>query len=371
MTILRRRALCIDQTKSAALYLLTLRAHEIFEVAEVARINRSRSDELIGYQRAEVRRHVNDILDYLDGDNVLFPNSLILAFSPSVRFRRSRGPENDDGLAKAGILEIPLPLNGGQRPAWIVDGQQRALALARAERRDFPVPISAFVAETVGQQREQFLRINNTKPLPKSLVGELLPEVSLPLPGSLAAKRLPSEICGLLNTEPGSPFQGLIRRASTPPRSGAVITDTSVIEMIRESASSPAGCLFPYRNLATGETDVESMWSTLVLYWSEVKATFPEAWGRPPEQSRLMHGVGIRAMGRLMDKVMAVVRPDDELAAHHVAAAMAKVAPHCRWTDGSWEELGLRWCDVENTTRYQRLLANLLVRVYFDPGGER
>ena len=74
MKVLRRRALCIEQTKSGPLYLFTLRANEIFDVAEVTRINRSRSNELIGYQRAEVRQHVGDILEYLNGDDVLFPN---------------------------------------------------------------------------------------------------------------------------------------------------------------------------------------------------------------------------------------------------------------------------------------------------------
>ena len=365
MKVLRRRALCIEQTKSGPLYLLTLRADEIFEVAEVTRINRSRSNELIGYQRAEVRQHVEDILEYLNGDVVLFPNSLILALSSNVRFRRSRGPDNDDGLAKAGVLEIPIPASDGPKAAWIVDGQQRALALSRAERRDLPVPISAFVAETVNRQRDQFLRINNAKPLPRGLVAELLPEVSIPLPRTLAAKQLPSEICGLLNTETDSPFYGLIRRASTQRRSGAVITDTSIIEMLRESMGSPAGCLFPYRNLATGETDFESIWRLVIVYWNGVRDAFPEAWGQPPEQSRLMHGVGIRAMGRLMDKVMGAVRPVDPGAIAHVRSAMATIAPHCHWTSGAWDELSLQWNDVENTSRNQRLLANVLIRLYF------
>lgn len=364
ITALRRRALCLEQTKSSPLYLFTLRADEVFAIAEIARINRSRSDELIGYQRAEVRQHVEDILEYLNGDDVLFPNSLIMALSPMVRFRRSRGPENDDGLAKAGVLEIPLPVAGGTPPAWIVDGQQRALALSRAERRDLPVPVSAFVTETLSQQREQFLRVNNAKPLPRGLVAELLPEVSLPLPRPLAAKQLPSELCTLLNSEEGSPFIGLIKRASTPRRSGAVITDTSLIESLRESLATPGGCLFPYHNLATGETDLESIWKTLLLYWSAVRDAFPEAWGEPPEKSRLMHGVGIWAMGRLMDKVMGPVRQDDPNAGDHVAASIARVAPHCRWTAGCWEHLERRWNDLENTKRDQRLLANFLIRTY-------
>ena len=42
----------------------------------------------------------------------------------------------------------------------------------------------------------------------------------------------------------------------------------------------------------------------LVLYWSAVRDTFPEAWGKPPTESRLMHSAGIRAMGALMDQIM-------------------------------------------------------------------
>ncbi len=370
MRVIRRRALCIEQRKSGPLYLFTLRADEVFDVSDVTRIHRSRSNELIGYQRAEVRQHVEDILEYLNGDDVLFPNSLILALTPNVRFVRSRGPANDDGLAKAGTLEIPLPSDGGEKPAWIVDGQQRALALARAERRDLPVPISAFVAETVGQQRDQFLRINNAKPLPRGLVAELLPEVSLPLPRTLAAKQAPSKLCGLLNDRDDSPFHGLIRRASTPRGSGAVITDTSVIEMLRDSMTSPSGCLFPYRNLATGETDFDAIWCLVVAYWSGVRDAFPDAWGLPPEQSRLMHGVGIRAMGRLMDKVMGSAYPEQPEIDEHVSAAMSRIASHCRWTSGEWSELSMQWNDVENTTRNQRLLANVLIRLYLGGGSD-
>jgi hypothetical protein len=83
-----------------------------------------------------------------------------------------------------------------------------------------------------------------------------------------------------------------------------------VIKMLEESLRSSSGCLFPYRNVATGEADLEGIWAVLTVYWDAVRRTFPDAWGHPPTRSRLMHGVGIRAMGRLMDKVMATVQPD-------------------------------------------------------------
>ena len=40
-----------------------------------------------------------------------------------------------------------------------------------------------------------------------------------------------------------------------------------------------------------------------------MRDTFPDAWGKPAEQSRLMHGAGIRAMGRLMDRIMSALDP--------------------------------------------------------------
>lgn len=119
---------------------------------------------------------------------------------------------------------------------------------------------------------------------------------------------MPSAICDWLGRTPDSPFHGLVRRSSDGrKRRAAVVTDTSLIKVIEESLSSASGCLFPYRNIATGETDADGITAVLVAYWTAVRRVFPAAWGKPPAQSRLMHGAGVRAMGRLMDRVMAGV----------------------------------------------------------------
>lgn len=364
--ILRRRALCIEQALSGPLYLFALRADEIRQVADIARVNRSQANELIGYQRREIRDHVNEILEYLNSDDVLFPNALILALTTEFAFKRSRGPDNHDGLARAGVLEIPIPDDGLPRPAFIVDGQQRAKALAVADRHDYPVPISAFVAESVALQRDQFLRVNNAKPLPRGLVEELLPAALTPLPANLAHKRIPAELCELLDTEQDSPFHGLIKRPSKSGISTGVVTAGSIIEMLQDSLNSPGGCLFPLRNLATGESDFDRMWIALTTYWSAVRETFAEAWALPPSRSRLMHGAGIRAMGRLMDKVMVSVDLEDESAFDIVSEALAQVAPFCRWTSGTWDDLRLNWNEIENTPRHHKLLSNYLIRTYFN-----
>jgi DGQHR domain-containing protein len=349
------------------LYVFSLTAPEILQLTDISRVNRDDAGDLIGYQRPEVRQHVQEIVDYLDSDEVIFPNPIIIALPSTVRFTASRGTkpgsvERDD-VACTGMIHIPMPADGDSKPGWIVDGQQRTLALAKASHQDFPVLVTAFVTDKVDVQRDQFIRINNAKPLPRGLVTELLPTVSSPLPPRLAIKQAPSELCDLLNEQ--EPFVGLIRRPSTPKdqRTRAVITDTGIITMLQESLTA-GGCLFVHRNLTTGETDFLSVLKTVTIYWTCIRDTFPDAWGLPAERSRLMHGAGIRAMGRLMDYIMGPLDLHDESTPKHVMDELALIAPHCRWREGTWDELNRAWNGVENTPRDISELSSYLIRVY-------
>jgi len=104
------------------------------KISEISRVSRDDAGKLIGYQRPEVKKHIHDIVDYLNSDGILFPNSIILAMSSRAKFTSSRGPEVDDGCAVAGTIAIPIPSEGSEgevKPAWIVDGQQRTLALLK------------------------------------------------------------------------------------------------------------------------------------------------------------------------------------------------------------------------------------------------
>lgn len=96
-TLIRRRALRLRQHPKHPLYLFTLSAHELLQVADISRVSRDEAGKLLGYQRPEVRKHVKGIIDYLDSGEVLFPNSIILALSGDAVFREVRGPKVDDG----------------------------------------------------------------------------------------------------------------------------------------------------------------------------------------------------------------------------------------------------------------------------------
>jgi DGQHR domain-containing protein len=370
--VLRRRALLLEQSPDHPIYQLSLTGEEIQAIADISRVSRDDAGKLIGYQREEVRRHVEEIANYLNSDAVIFPNSIILAISSDVRFIKSRGPQIDDGPSAIGTLEIMIPRAGEQKPAWVVDGQQRSLALLKARDKSLRVPVNAFVADDVELQREQFLRVNNTKPLPRGLITELLPEVGGILPSRLAARQMPSKLTEQLNLQKDSPFLGMVRRASSDRDRQGVITDTSLVAALTESLNQPTGSLFPYRNLATGETDIDAIWAIVTTYWRAVSQVFPEAWGKPPARSRLMHGVGIRAMGRLMDRVMPTIDARDPKAVQHVMRELEVVVPICHWTDGVWDELGgLSWDALQNVPKHIRALSSLLIRTYVQAGTAR
>lgn len=366
--LIKRRALLLAQNKDHPLYQFSLTGRELGTIAQISRVGRDNADELIGYQRPEVKKHVQDIVEYLNGEDVIFPNAIILALNADVRFVASRGPNVSDGFAQSGTIEIPIPRNGSDVPAWIVDGQQRVIALSKSKRADLPIPVTAFLARNVGVQRDQFIRINNARPLPKGLLSELLPAVDGPLPMRLAAKKAPSIICDELNRNSASPFFGLIKRHSTlkdPKRANAVITDTSIMKMVEDSMATTSGILFPYRNVATGETDVAGMVAILSLYWMGVKNVFLQAWGKDPAQSRLMHGAGIRAMGKLMDRVMGAIDPREPDARNQIIEELELIAPYCRWTSGIWEEMEtMKWNAIQNTPKHIRMLSNHLIRIY-------
>jgi DGQHR domain-containing protein len=281
-----------------------------------------------------------------------------------VKFAASRGtkPTGDEGIAQSGTLTIPI-YEEGKRVAWIVDGQQRSLALSQATHRNIAVPVVGFVSDSLAVQREQFILVNKAKPLPMRLINELLPETAaIVLPRELAARKVPSELCNLLNRDPASPFYKLIKRASDRQSSAAIVTDTALVNVIRSSMNHPLGALAPYKASGHEGAEIEAMYRVLVTYWSAVKSVFPEAWGKDPRHSRLMHSAGLAAMGLLMDRIYARLSTEDDFAT--VQRELEKVAPACRWTKGTWESLGVAWNEIQNTPRDIKRLQDALVRAY-------
>lgn len=359
------RALRTEQSQGISVFAFFMPGAKIMQVADISRVERQDDDSLRGFQRREIRNHVKSIVQYLNQGRVLFPNAIILAMSPDVRFTGSRGP-TPNGLEKgiqAGLLSIPVRPEG-ERVAWIVDGQQRSLALSESSTPGLSVPVVGFVSDDLGVQREQFILVNKARPLPTRLINELLPETGgVVLPRDLASRKIPSELCNLLNKDKKSPFYRLIKRLSDANSDTAVITDTAVVTMIKNSITSPLGALSPFKPAGNESADIPAMYKTLITFWSAVKEVFPDAWGVPVHKSRLMHSAGIEAMGVLMDRVYArhSGKSDEAQAIKH---DLEKMARYCHWTSGTWDGIGLAWNEVQNTRRHIRSLSDALVRIH-------
>jgi DGQHR domain-containing protein len=360
-TTLAVRAVQTEQADKAV-YAFFVAGADLLKIAEISRVHRDGDGSLQGFQRKGIKSHVQAITEFLDKGPVLFPNAIILAISPRARFTQTRGgkPDGDVKSCQAGTLRIPLP-SDGSKAAWIVDGQQRSIALSQAKDKSFPVPVVAFVSEELSVHREQFILVNKAKPLDPRLINELLPEVDAVFPRDLSSRKVPSELVNRLRTSADSPFRGLIKRPSDDSPT-AVVIDSALIKAIRNSISSALGSLAPYKASGDCPADVDAMYGALVAYWSAVRSVFPDAWGRPPTESRLMHSAGIEAMSLLMDRIMSRAAPGTDLELH-ASEALRRIAPHCRWTCGRWQDLQRDWNEIQNVGRDIKLLSGHLARL--------
>jgi DGQHR domain-containing protein len=354
---LRLPALEIRQGPNRHLYSFAVDGKRLPEIATVSRIRRD-AGKLGGYQRPEALKHVRAIRRYLESPDAMMPNALVVAFDQRVTFEPLA--DADVGMeTRVGHLVVPLVGDDGEKPGWIVDGQQRSAALRDAEVDAFPVPVVGFVTGDMREQRSQFILVNNTKPLPTGLINELLPATDGELPVALLRRRYPATLLERLNFDQGSPFEGLIRTPTTPE---GVIKDTSILKMLE--ASITYGALYRFRDPVTGGGDMERMLEVLFDFWWAVRKTWPTEFGLPPRKSRLSHGAGIVALGYVMDAIVDRHGLEDEPLGEDVFRAdLALIKPHTRWTSGTWG-FGMRFDEIQVVPAHINHLADHLVAVY-------
>jgi DGQHR domain-containing protein len=361
LTELKLPALEIVQGHNRTFYSFAVDGKLLSKFATVSRIRRDGDDLVAGYQRAEVFSHISEIRNYIESKDPLLPNAIVLAFDHRVRFIAAEA--GDSSYSRWGTLIIPLSNSDEtSKPGLIVDGQQRAAAIREARIDSFPICATAFIANDDREQREQFILVNSTKPLPKGLIYELLPTTEMKLPVLLQRRRFPAQLLARLNSDSESPLKGKIRTPTTP---GGVVQDNSILKMLENSLSD--GLLYRFRDLVTNDPDVESMLQVVKSFWEAAASVFPKAWGLPPARSRLMHGAGIVAMGYLMDAIGERFRDVGSPQEAHFRQDLLPLVEVCRWTDGYWDfgpGVQRKWNEVQNTPKDIQMLTNYLMVQY-------
>lgn len=333
--------LLAKQAEGSTVLSFVANAEQISKIARITRVGRNENQELFGFQRSQIGNHISEIQEYLETDDAVLPNAIILAFTDGVVFS-----PNEDG--RTGTLSVEIR---EQQVGLIVDGQQRFSALRLLEDKSFEVFVSAIICQSEDELQKQFILINNTKPLSKELIYELLPTVD-GLPPRLRSRSFASSMTQDLNFQSGSVFEGLIKIHTNP---DGVFTATALHKVIMNSKSNGA-----LRDIYRSKHH-QGCLELVNDFYSAIRIVFEDDWyqkddmGRivgvqTPRSSRLVHSAGITALGHIMDAAFALKGAET---VGQFIDVLKILKPYCAWSSGTWnfEPNPKQWSEVQNTPR--------------------
>ncbi len=334
-------AIAAKQSAHARVFTFAATAAEIIATCEITRAGRSSSGKLFGFQRPQVAGHIQEIQDYIKSPRAVLPNSIVVGFFSGAKTMALRN----------GLTELTISTANG-KPGFVIDGQQRLTALLQSGREDFQLFVSCVLCENERDLRQQFILINNTRPLPKSLIYELLPGIKEP-PKRLGSRGFASALTQRLNFDDSSSLKGTIVMHTNP---DGVIRDTAIQKVIINSAEH--GAIREHNN---GTTRADFGFELVSNYFQAVKDVFPDAWHKhTPRTSRLVHGAGIVAMGYVMETIYS---RSGTPSYRSFVKALEPLRKHVAWTSGKWRFPGevVKWDQIENTSRQVQKLTFHLV----------
>ncbi len=320
------------------------KASDVMKFAAIDRIGRNAQGELSGFQRPQIAGHIREIKDYLAHPDAVLPNPIVVAFTSGVTVK-SLGD---------GVSRIKIDITKGAT-GLVVDGQQRLTALTQIEGKDFEIFVSVLICSDEAELRRQFVLINNTRPLPKSLIYELLPGVD-GLPHRLSHRARASQLTARLNYDERSSLKGMIHQHTNP---GGIIRDTAIQRVIMNSLND--GIM---RELIRRDCGEEKCFTIISEFYRAVQRMFRDAWdGHTPKSSRLVHGAGIISLGYVME-VLALL--DAAQTSEEFAKGLSALDGETAWTDGEWDfgnDDRRHWKAIQNVNRDIVMLAQHLIAI--------
>lgn len=278
-------------------------------IRSIAKVDRLDSFAGKGNQRAEIEKHIQKIADGIAGGTQV-PNPILLVILDQqiagvedegpesfVRIKPldeyQRVPHGDTAIVQEyRPVQLDFPYRRAafddEKSALLVDGQQRTAALSLVDIDKVPQFFLSVNAEIASPSSAQqiFLVANSTAKIETQFSRALLAVMdgtpaylAKEKPKALAAKKLALE-------DNASPFYQLVqypgaRMARRPPV--AYNSLFQIISLFAESAVIEV-------------SDAETLASIVSRAFNLVKTTWESVWGLKPQESKLMHGAGLRGM---------------------------------------------------------------------------
>jgi DGQHR domain-containing protein len=333
-------ALRAKQGEHHGVFCFTATAEEVLAIARIDRAGRDAQGDLFGFQRPQIAQHIQQIRDYLQRRDAVLPNSVVIALTGGITVAEHQG----------GTVELVFDLSKGPVAA-VVDGQQRLSALAPLENRQFELFVSCLVCESVKELQRQFILINSTRPLPKELIYELLPSVE-GLSPALNARRFAAALTQRLNFDRSSPLAGQIHLHTNPT---GHLSSNALHRVIMNSRSDGA-----LREVFSNGGE-SACFELVADFYGAVIDVFGRAWvGMSPRTSRLVHGVGLVALGYVMDYAWIAESARTRMAFGRV---LKRLEGSTAWMSGAWAfpDDHRPWNRLQNTHPDIRLLTDFLL----------
>jgi DGQHR domain-containing protein len=238
-----------------------------------------------GYQRPLVPARVRLAANYLEGEEGVFPTSVLLSVRGQADFESSG---TSDGVQE-GYLHLPE-----ERPFQIVDGQHRVAGLARAiedgntELEEYQVPVTVLLNPDRYTEMRHFYIVNTRqKGVPADVAERLLLQmreksgllsiVEFEPQGQRKAQQAKAvSVVDSLREMDGPWHNMVVVPGEKKPSPAAVRQHTVVISLVESKILS---------HPTLKELDDKDLAILLNTYWSALRDLLPEAFANPKEHS--------------------------------------------------------------------------------------
>lgn len=314
-----------------------------------------RSENPAGYQRAVTPSRVRQVSSYMRAEEGMLPTSIVLCVRQPHRARfEPAGVETGGG--ESGLLTIEPDVT-----LWVVDGQHRLSGLERALKKDkakwvadYPLPV--VIVEGIDRYEEmRYFHVINTRHrgVPTDVVDRHLLSMReaegmglVEREGEKGYQRARATmLTDVLNTEPSSPWRGMIRMPAEPSRAEHTLRQHSMVSSLEPVVNGA---------LIKRVSDEEAV-KLLLNYWNAARDLWRSAFDMPQEYV-IQKPLGAGAMHQIFPDVLELCRGADDFSQEKMNDTLSYVGRSA----GFWHAVRGHHMVRQSGARYVRALAEYL-----------